>query len=107
MSSFVNSIEGSFITWTRSSGTANFLSASITSPMVYEEHLLAFGCGATITEFLPFNANMTLHIGVTIGLVLGVAAATTPLGFAISTMPAAHPAAADVHQSPYQPFHPQ
>ena len=35
----------------------------------------------------PFSANMALHMGVTMGLVVGVTAPTTPMGLATSTRP--------------------
>ena len=39
--------------------------------------------------FPPFNANMALLMGVTMGLVHGVIAATTPIGLAILVIPVA------------------
>ena len=42
----------------------------------------AFGCGAKMTAFPAFRANIALHIGVTMGLVTGQTAATTPMGLA-------------------------
>ena len=35
----------------------------------------------------PFRANMALHMGVTMGLVVGVMAPTTPMGLATSVRP--------------------
>ena len=47
----------------------------------------AFGCGAKMTALPVFRANMPLHIGVTTGLVTGVTAPTTPIGFATRIRP--------------------
>ena len=45
-------------------------------------HFSALGCGAKITALPVLSANIALHIGVTIGLVTGVTAPTTPMGLA-------------------------
>ena len=45
----------------------------------------AFGCGAKITALPALSANIALHIGVTMGLVTGHTAPTTPIGLATST----------------------
>ena len=49
-------------------------------------HFSAFGWGAKITALPVLIANIALHIGVTIGLVTGVTAPTTPIGLATNTM---------------------
>ena len=43
-------------------------------------HFSALGWGAKITALPVLSANMALHMGVTIGLVIGVTAPTTPIG---------------------------
>ena len=48
-------------------------------------HSSAFGCGAKITALPALSANIALHIGVTMGLVTGHTAATTPIGLATNT----------------------
>ena len=48
----------------------------------------AFGCGAKMTAFPAFRANIALHMGVTMGLVTGQTAATTPMGLATKIRPA-------------------
>jgi hypothetical protein len=47
-------------------------------------HFAADGCGATITPLRALTAISTLYIAVEVGLVLGVSAATTPIGQAMS-----------------------
>ena len=83
MSSCVNSIEGSSMHCTKFLGTPNFAIASLINATVCAEHFLERGCGATIMAFFPLSANMVFDIGVTIGFVVGVIAATTPTGFKI------------------------
>ena len=77
-------IEGSRTTCTIPSGTPRGLSTSLIISTASEEQCFAFGCGAIMMAFCVFRANIIFDIGVTIGLVIGVMPATTPIGLAIS-----------------------
>ena len=45
-------------------------------------HSLARGCGEMIMAFLVFRARSVLKIAVEVGLVVGITAATIPIGSA-------------------------
>ena len=86
ISSCVVSIEPFLTIWTRLSGPpfafTTFMNASVRCSV----HFSAFGCGAKITALPVLSANIALHMGVTMGLVTGVTAPTTPIGLATKTM---------------------
>ena len=48
---------------------------------------LALGCGLMMIPFLVFNEMSVLKIAVDVGLVVGITAATTPIGSAIFLVP--------------------
>ena len=50
-------------------------------------HLIELWCGVIMIAFPHLRANIALLIGVTIGFVQGVTAATTPIGFATLVIP--------------------
>ena len=52
-----------------------------------EEQFLALGWGAMMMALRLFSAKAIFDIGVTMGLVIGVTPATTPMGLAISMRP--------------------
>jgi hypothetical protein len=58
--------------------------ASAMMRMVSAQHLAANGCGATTIAFFALTEISVLYIVVEVGFVLGVNAATTPIGQAIS-----------------------
>src|SRR5512138_2454024 len=58
--------------------------ASAMMRMVSAQHFAAKGCGAMMMAFFAFTAIRVLYMVVEVGFVLGVSAATTPIGQAIS-----------------------
>ena len=88
--SFINSrvvsTEPSVIICTRSSGPPPALTTRAKASVRCAVHCSAFGCGAKITALPALSANIALHIGVTIGLVTGVTAPTTPIALATRIM---------------------
>src|SRR5665213_636513 len=70
---------------TRLSGPPLALTIFMNSLVRSVVHFSAFGWGAKITALPALSANIALHIGVTVGLVTGVTAPTTPIGLATNT----------------------
>src|SRR5215211_8140322 len=58
--------------------------ASAITRMVSAQHFAANGCGAMMIAFFALTEIRVLYIVVEVGFVLGVSAATTPIGQAIS-----------------------
>ena len=75
------------IVWIKFSGAPTFFNSELINVNKSLKTLVPAGDGDIIIEFLVFNAFIMLFIGVAAGFVDGVTAATTPTGFAISTIP--------------------
>ena len=69
------------------SGAPAFTAASRTSFAAAIVDTFARGCGLMMIAFLVFNAINVLKIAVEVGLVVGITAATSPIGSAIFLIP--------------------
>ena len=70
------------------SGAPAFTAASRTILAASTVDLWALGCGLMMIPFLVFRQIRVLKIAVEVGLVVGITAATSPIGSAIFVIPA-------------------
>ena len=84
---FVNSKDGTSIHPIMPSGAPAFTAASRTTFAASIVHALAAGWGLIIIAFLVFRQSSVLKIAVEVGFVVGITAATRPIGSAIFLMP--------------------
>ena len=87
ISRFVSSKLGTSIQAIISSGAPASTAASKISLAAAIVLFFALGCGLIIIPFLVFKASKHLKIAVEVGLVVGITAATTPMGQAIFSIP--------------------
>ena len=71
------------------SGAPAFTAASRTTFAAAIVAFFALGCGDIIIPFLVFKEIIVLKIAVDVGFVVGITAATTPIGSAIFLIPKA------------------
>ena len=78
----VFSLEGSAITWNRSSGAPIALSAFLPQLTAFTVASFVLGCGEQIIAFLVLRSVRPMKAAVIHGFVHGHTLATTPIGFA-------------------------
>ena len=83
----VSSRDGTSIQPMMPSGAPAFTAASRTTFAAAMVQAFARGCGEMIMAFLVFKQIRVLKIAVEVGLVVGITAATRPIGSAIFLMP--------------------
>ena len=84
---FVNSRDGTSIQPMIPSGAPAFTAASRTTLAAAIVQAFAAGCGLIIMAFLVFRQIRVLNIAVEVGFVVGMTAATSPIGSAIFLIP--------------------
>ncbi len=89
ITSFVSSKEGVSIQPIMPSGAPALTAASSTIRAASIVQFLALGCGLKIIPLRVFNASNALNIAVDVGFVVGITAAITPIGSAITLVPKA------------------
>ena len=87
ITSFVNSSEGTSIQLMMPSGAPALTAASKTTFAAAIVQFLARGCGEMIIAFLVFKEISVLKIAVEVGFVVGITAATIPIGSASFLIP--------------------
>ena len=84
---FVSSSDGASIQPMIPSGAPAFTAASRTTLAAAIVDALAAGCGLMMIAFLVFKQISVLKIAVDVGFVVGITAATSPIGSAIFLIP--------------------
>ena len=84
---FVSSRDGTSIQLMMPSGAPAATAASRTTFAASIVHFFALGCGLMMIPFLVLREISVLKIAVDVGLVVGITAATTPIGSATLLMP--------------------
>ena len=84
---FVSSRDGTSIQPMMPSGAPAFTAASRTTLAAAMVQAFARGCGEMMMAFLVFKQIRVLKIAVEVGLVVGITAATRPIGSAIFLIP--------------------
>ena len=94
---FVSSRDGTSIQPMIPSGAPAFTAASRTILAAAIVQAFAAGCGLMMIAFLVFRQINVLNIAVDVGLVVGMTAATSPIGSAIFLIPYAASSSSTPH----------